>query len=182
MLGGDSVGYLKKPYPENFVDSVFTKREQVTLANTTEEVSLVGYGTGSTLFPADYFFVGKTLEIKTAGILSGTNNDTGTIRIYLGENEIVESVATFPATITNAQYDMWFTLTCISANTFIGQGYTRILAGVGLQTAYTRPIKLLSPITIATNQAYNMDITYQWSAARTTNSITSTNGYILAIK
>lgn len=176
------MGYLRKPVPENFVDCVFTQTEQVTVSNTTTETSLVGDGSGSVLFPADYFSIGKTIEVRTAGLVSGANNDTATVRVYLGTNKLIESVATIPAAITDAEYDVWIVLTCIAADTFMGQGYTRILAGVGLQTAYTRPLKMTAPVTIDTSAAHAFDITYQWNNARTANTITATSGYITAIK
>lgn len=82
------MGYLRKPFVpalvDAFVNGDFTQTQKITLTNTTTETSMVGSGTGSVLYPSEFFVIGKSIDLKAAGFISAKNGHTSTLRIYLG--------------------------------------------------------------------------------------------------
>jgi hypothetical protein len=179
------VGYLRKPFVpalvDTFVNGDFTQTQKITLTNTTTETSMVGSGTGSVLYPSEFFVIGKSIDLKAAGFISAKNGHTSTLRIYLGNIKLVESTLTMPAALTDASYDLYFTLSCVGENLIIGQGYTRIMAGVGQTTSYFRPLRMTADATINASTSNLLNITYQWGTADTGDSVTSTNAIVTSI-
>lgn len=180
------MGYLRKPFVpalvDTFVNGDFAQTQKITLANSTIETSLVGSGAGSVLYPSEFFVIGKSVDVKSAGFISAKNGHTSTLRIYLGGVKLVESTLTMPAALTNASYDLYFNFTCVGENLIIGQGYTRIMAGVGQTTSYFRPLRMIADATIDATTSNLLDITYQWGTADADDSVTSTNAIVTSIR
>ena len=180
------MGYLRKPFVpalvDNFVNGDFTQTQKITIANTTTETSMVGSGTGSVLYPSEFFVIGKSITVTGAGFITAKNGHTSTLRIYLGNVNLVESTLTMPTALTNAAYDLYFNFTCVGENLIIGQGYTRIMAGVGQATSYFRPLRMTADATIDAATSNLLDITYQWGTADADDSVTSTNAIVTSIR
>lgn len=161
--------------------NLFTQTANTTITNTTTETETIGTGIGSAIIPAGYLAAGDTIEINSGGILSGVNGHTATIRIYLGGVKLVESVGSMPATFSNSEFRLKFSLTYRGANKFIGSGFTIVFAGVAFSTAYFRPLMMLSEATVNAGFANAVSITYQWGTANAGDLLITTNGTMDAL-
>ena len=68
------MGYLRKPFVpalvDNFVNGDFVQTQKITLTNSTTETSLVGSGSGSVLYPSNFFIIGKSVSVAAAGFIT----------------------------------------------------------------------------------------------------------------
>lgn len=168
--------FAHRALPEETITRHMIQTENRTVGNTTVETDLIE----PTTFPVGNALTEKEVEMHWTGFVSGVNTDTATVRVYLNTTKIIESVAAMPATFTNASFYADLLLTCRGGGKIIGQGRSVIYAGPGLITSYSRPLQMLSEITVDTTIAQTLRVTYQWSAAKAGNTITTTNANIFS--
>lgn len=178
------MGYLNNPnhIGNNFGINLFSQTENKTVTDTTVETSLLGVGVGSNTFSANFFNIGKSILVQSAGLIAAHNAHTATLRIYFGGVKIVESVAIMPATFTETEFQLNFFLTYRGDNKFIGQGYTTIFAGQAFATSYSRALKMPIEITVDVGIQNSIDLTYQWGTKSTEDVVTSTNCIIESVR
>lgn len=162
---------------------IFTQTASATVGNTTDETSVVGTGVGVTLLPANFWTVGKTIRLKVYGHISCTASDTASVRVKVGSVTVGSSIDdAFPVTLTNSLFIGEVLMTCRTTGatgTLFVQGYTTIYASSSADmTTYGRQIVSTATVTIDTTATGQLNATYQWSAARAGNTITSTNSTI----
>lgn len=162
-----------------YTHSIFNQTETKTIANTTDETSLVGNGIGINVLKANTLEAGKTYRTKIRGLISGLKGITGTIRIKLGNQTLITSVAEMPALLVNNYYESDLSIVCRSidenniADVIICEGKTTILGGVGLNTTYSQALIMTDTTTIDNSIDQMIDVTYQWGTASTSNTISS---------
>lgn len=158
--------------------TLFVQTELKTIENTTTETSLIGNGIGNRSILANKLYLGKTYQSNIKGLISGVKGDTATIRIKIGNQTIIQSIAEIPATLTNTYCESNLTYLCVGITGTTAQilceGKTTILGGVGLNTTYSRSLIMLAPITIDNSIDNQIDVTYQWSVASALNKLTNT--------
>jgi len=162
---------------------IFTQTASATVGNTTTETSVIGTGVGVSLLPANFWVAGKTIRLKMYGHISCTAADTASVRIKVGSVTVASSIDdAFPVTLTNSLFIAELIMTCRTTGatgTIFVQGSTTIYAASSADmTVYGRQIVTTSAVTIDTTATGQLNATYQWSAARAGNTITSTNSVI----
>ncbi len=158
----------------------YSQTQTVVIANTADETSMINRAgaIGSTNFPSDYFKLGKVTRYKISGFITALNNTEATLRLKLGGTAFITSVGIFSGVRSEDYFDIEFMTICQKAGSdgkFIGQGRSLISGGIGLSTAAIRKLGLTTPLDYDTTQNYDVDITYQWTTASASNSLTVTN-------
>lgn len=162
-----------------YTHSIFNQIETKTITNTTDETSLIGNGVGTSVLKANTLEAGKTYRTKIRGLISGIKSVTGTIRIKIGDQTLITSVAEMPALLVNNYYESDLSIVCRStdenniADVIICEGKTTIIGGVGLNTTYSRALIMTDTTTIDNSIDQIIDVTYQWGTASTSNTISS---------
>jgi hypothetical protein len=158
--------------------TLFLQTELKTIENTTTETSLIGNGIGNRSILANKLYLGKTYRSNIKGLISGVKGDTATIRIKIGNQTIIQSIAEIPSTLNNTYCESNLTYLCVGITGTTAQilceGKTTIIGGVGLNTTYSRSLIMLAPITIDNSIDNQIDVTYQWSVASALNKLTNT--------
>lgn len=165
-------------FSRNRSELVYSATGSQTIVNTTTETTQFPAsftGRGLTL-PPNFWEVGKSLQIDLRGLLNATGTPTNTLRIKLGGQTFFTSTGSLPVGL-GADADTMFDyrLTCRSlgvSGQIIGEGYSHLLAGVGLTTANHRGFGMSAAATLDTTQAMTLDVTYQWGAADPANNLT----------
>ena len=165
---------------------LFTQVKDKTVANTTTETSLINTlgAKGSLLLPANILQIGSTLKFKMDGIYNDASTPTATVRIKIGSVTIIESATTIPSNLSNAFFNAEFMLVVRSigtSGTICGEGVTFIKDPATVGAPSMRALQMLTDVNINTTIDNIFDITYQWSAASTSNSLTSRNLVIEAM-
>lgn len=175
---GDDVNLLSGA--ATFVNGVirqFAQTADVTVGNTGSELTLIGSGQGSTTLAANAFRAGRSIRIFAEGVAQRTSGNF-TLRIKLGGSTII-ATATAGAPVGTGADNPWqlnCALTCRTtgaSGTIKGQGMmwmggtTTSISGI--------PLAMTAAATIDTTGTLAIDITAQWSATATTNTITLTN-------
>lgn len=158
-------------------NALFTSGAAVTVANTTTETTLVSTtGLGSTTILNDSVGVGKTFKVKVAGTLSTTGTPTLTFKIKNGSTVLLTSGAVTQATITGESFavEALVTVYAVGATGSVnGQG-TIVVTGSSPVVAKL-PMSGGAAVTVDTTANIALDVTAQWSAASTSNTLTVTS-------
>ena len=147
------------------------------ITNTAVETSLINGGVGSLFVPANGFKVGDSFRAVVAGVLNVANNQTIRIRIKDGASILADSGA---KAITNITGDVFslnvdFTVRALGAAgvaSIVTLGtfhYTKTSNGTTEGFAFNT----INSTTFNTTIGNTLDITVQWGAANTGNSIYS---------
>ena len=147
------------------------------ITNTTVETSLINGGVGTLTVPANGFQVGDSFRVVTAGILNATNNQTIRIRVKSGSVVLLDSTAQPISNITNDVFSLNIDFTIrqlgaagvasiVSLGTF---HYTKTSNATTQGFAFN----VVNSTTFNTTISNTLDITVQWGAASTSNSIFS---------
>jgi hypothetical protein len=147
------------------------------ITNTTVETSLVNGGVGTLIVPANGFQVGDSFRAIIAGVLNTGNNQTITIKVKDGNTILVNSGAKTISNITNNIFSLNidFTIRALGAAgtaSIVTLGtfhYTKTSNGVTEGFAFNE----VNSTTFNTTVSNTLDITVQWGAASTSNSIYS---------
>lgn len=146
------------------------------ISNSIVETTLIPNGVGTLSVQADNFYVGNSFKASMSGELSSSNNQVFKIRIRVNGNIIFESeektISDLEKSLFNSNID--FTVRKDGVNgelAFTGNfGYTDINQGI-LQAV--SGFGFYDIVTIDTTIENTLDITWQWSEAFESNSITT---------
>ena len=147
------------------------------ITNTIAETSLINGGVGTLSVPANGFQVGDSFRAVAAGVLNATNNQTIRIRVKSGSVVLLDSTAQPISNITN---DVWslnidFTIRQLGAAgvaSIVSLG-TFHYAKTSNATVQGFAFNVVNSTTFNTTISNTLDITVQWGAASTSNSIFS---------
>lgn len=158
----------------------YTQTSSSTVANTTNETTLLTSGVGSLTLPANYLTVGKTISVKVSGRHSAVANPGINIRIKLGTTTVLTTGLVASGNSTNDYFEVTGYITCRtvgSSGTVWGDGfYVETGGGTGrFSMANT------STTTINTTVAQTIDVTAQWDTASTSDTLTSDIAFIYSI-
>jgi hypothetical protein len=147
------------------------------ITNTTVETSLINGGVGTLTVPANGFSVGDSFRGVFGGLVTATNNQTITVRVKAGSVILLDSGAQPITNITNNvfTFNVDFTIRQLGAAgvasivTLGGFHYTKTVNGVVEGFAFNS----VNSTTFNTTISNTLDVTIQWGAASTGNSIYS---------
>jgi hypothetical protein len=150
------------------------------ITNTIAETSLINGGVGTLSVPANGFQVGDSFRAVIAGVLNTGNNQTITIKVKAGNNASIILVNSGAKSISNIASDVFslnidFTVRALGAAgtaSIVTLGtfhYTKTSNGVTEGFAFNQ----VDSTNFDTTIDNTLDITVQWGAASTSNSIFS---------
>jgi hypothetical protein len=164
------------PGPANY--GLFAQTANSTIiTNTTVETSLINGGVGTLTVPANGFSVGDSFRGVFGGLVTATNNQTITVRVKAGSVILLDSGAQPITNITNNvfTFNVDFTIRQLGAAgvasivTLGGFHYTKTVNGAVEGFAFNS----VNSTTFNTTISNTLDVTVQWGAASTGNSIYS---------
>jgi hypothetical protein len=152
-----------------------------TITATVVETSLIDGGIGSLSVPANGFSLGDTFSVKFGGIVSAANSETLTIRIKSGSVILGSDTVTFPNTSTRPwQFYATFVIRQIGGTTVAS------IQSNGLYTFHNNSgtilgggFDTLNNTTFDTTILNTLDFTVQWGSSNASNSIYSSNFYLI---
>jgi hypothetical protein len=147
------------------------------ITNTTTETSLVNGGVGTLTVPANAFKTGDSFRAIVAGVVNVGNNQTIRIRVKDGSTILADSGIKTISNITNDVFSLNidFTVRQLGAAgvaSIVALGtfhFTKTSNGVTEGFAWNQ----VNSTTFDTTISNTLDITVQWGAASTSNSIYS---------
>jgi hypothetical protein len=147
----------------------------ITITNTTTESTLIDTGVGTLNVPANGFKVGDTFQGQFMGLLSSLNNATLNFRVKSGSVVLSTSNAqTLPA-ITNG---IWLLTLDFTIRAIGGPGVASIVSfgtfyDIKQSNNQQQGFSFTSTnsTTFDTTIANTLNVTVQWGAASTSNSI-----------
>jgi len=158
---------------------IFSQTNDVTVANTVTETTILGTGKGfplgtPTLDIGD-LTVGKNVQVKVRGIISDTGTPTIRVRVKLGATTIGDTGAiALTGTVTNEEFAVDYMLTCRTTGvtgTVIGSGTFQFDNSASAGLTFGMPST--GTTTIDTTAALAVNVTVEWGAADPANTITS---------
>jgi hypothetical protein len=164
--------------PYTITGGLFAQTANSTpITNTTVETSLINGGVGSLSVPANFFKVGDSFRVVTAGVLNATNNQTIRIRVKAGSIVLLDSLA---QNITNITNDVFSLNVDFTIRQLGGPGVASIVTLGTFHYAKTSnasvqgfAFNVVNNTTFDTTIANTLNITVEWGAANTGNSIFS---------
>ncbi len=147
------------------------------ITNTAVETSLINGGVGSLFVPANGFKVGDSFRAVIAGVINVGNNQTIRIKIKDGNTILADSGAKTISNIVNDVFSLNIDFTVRSLGvagvaSIVALGtfhFTKTSNGVTEGFAWNA----VNNTTFDTTVGNTLDITVQWGAASTSNSIYS---------
>ena len=147
------------------------------ITNTDVETSLINGGVGSLFVPANGFQVGDSFRAVIAGVINVGNNQTIRIKVKDGNTILADSGAKTISNIANDVFSLNIDFTVralggpnvasiVTLGTF---HFTKTSNGVTEGFAFNN----VNSTTFDTTVGNTLDVTIQWGAASTSNSIYS---------
>lgn len=163
---------------------LFTQTADVTVANTTTPTTLLGAGQGSSLLPANYFVVGRTLVIDLAGTrATALVAPNITFTITLGSTTICLT-ATF-ADVGSLSGQQWHLHAEITCRTTGGSGSVSAQGWVELNSTSTVAIRAematISLVTLDTTVSQQAKALVTWGTASASNTATATEARLQTV-
>ena len=149
---------------------LFSQVVDVTVANTTDETTILGAGRGSKTIPANTLDVGSVIVIVCQGHISDTATPTLDLKVKLGGTEVCSTGAeTLAPTFTSEGFTLRIEIACRTTG-----GAGTVVAGGTFEYSAGNQHKLVKTgTTVAdTTAALAVDVTADWSAAAAGNTIT----------
>lgn len=147
----------------------FVATASVTVADTTNETTLIGSGIGNLTLPANFYRVGKVLRIKAAGMVSNTGTPNLTITAKHGAT--VTGSTGGVATEVGLSNTGW-TCEVIHVCRTVGGSGTVMSQGVFNYGANTQVVMANSgAITIDTTTTQALNLTATWGTQSASNTI-----------
>lgn len=158
--------------PQNY-QAQATMSANATVASTAAETSLVGTIVGNMTFAANMLSrVGRQIRIDAWGYVSDTGTPTLQVKLKLGSTVILDSTAiTLGSGISNKLWHFVGTLTVQTA----GASGKVFAQGQFTQNGVVTDIVTTAQISIDLTASLLADLTAQWSASSSSNTITCTN-------
>lgn len=153
---------------------LFTQAAAVTVANTTNETTVVSSTAEGTLtIQKNSTSVGKTFRVKARGYYSNTGTPTLTVKLKAGSTVLLTSGAiTTTTAASNRAFEFEGEVTVYSlgsSGTVRGQGSVSEFGSAVTGIAST------AAVTVDTTANQTLNITVQWGTASASNTITITN-------
>jgi hypothetical protein len=149
----------------------------IPVTGTTTETTLIDGGVGSLSVPANFFKVGDSFRVITAGVLNAANNQTIRIRVKVGSIVLLDSLA---QPITNITNDVFSLNVDFTVRQLGGPGVASIVslgtfhyAKTSNATVQGFAFNQVNSTTFDTTIANTLNITVEWGAADLGNSIFS---------
>jgi hypothetical protein len=159
---------------------IFVQTASATVSNTTSETSIFGTGIGTRTLPANFWTVGKTIEIDIWGHQNADATPANqVVRLKLGTVVVAASAAEGDMLDTNALWHGKFIITCRSTGatgSVIGQGFVNHTEAD--ESVESWDLVATATATINTTAAMVVDVTFQPDAPETATAWTSTNAVI----
>jgi hypothetical protein len=164
--------------PYTITGGLFAQTANSTpITNTTVETSLINGGVGSLSVPANFFKVGDSFRVVTAGVLNATNNQTIRIRVKAGSIVLLDSLAQNITNITNDVFSLNVDFTVrqlgaagVASIVTLGTFHYAKTSNASVQGF---AFNVVNNTTFDTTIANTLNITVEWGAANTGNSIFS---------
>jgi len=165
---------LKQFDTESVSSGTASTTAAVTVGNSTTETSL--WGGAKTIAANRITAAGQNIHIKAQGYFSGLNAAALTIRLKIGAT-VFTLAESLPSAITNSQFriegDLTFSAVGASGAVW-GYVILHYAATTGRIQPYVIPVMLSNASTAwDTTAAKTLDITWQWTAASASNTVTS---------
>ncbi len=159
---------------------VFSQVVDVTVADTTDETSILGAGRGSKTLDAEVLDVGSVIVIVLQGHVSDTGTPTLDLKVALGGTEVCSTGAvTLAPTITEEGFTLRAEIVCRTT----GAGGTVVAGGTFEYGAGNQHKLIKTAVTaVATDGALAVDVTADWGTDDASNTITSQIATISLIK
>lgn len=161
--------------------TLFSQTQAVTVVNTTNELTLVGTGSGSVTIPPNFFTAGKVLRFEGIGIHSAAAAPTIRLRVYFGNTVMLDTTAVTTGNSTNNNFRVFGLITCYTT----GATGTFWAQGMYMEEATAANIFSMAntgTIQIDTTAAQVVNLTAQWGAQSNSDAVTLTNFTIEALK
>jgi len=148
----------------------YVQTSVATVDNSTSELTMIGSGVGSLVFPANYFSAGKTIRIHAAGTISDTGTPNFTCKVKFGSTVLATTGAVAQGTLASDLWTLDWTLTCVTA------GATGTVWSQGVFYSDTSRLNMVNAATIVvdTTGTLTLNVTGQWGAADPANAINTT--------
>jgi len=144
-----------------------------TTTNTAAEVSqLPSSYIGTNILPPYFFKEPKIIRIRAYGYLSTSSGQTVTLKIKMNSTILSESSSAIANGLTDQYFEIDYYIVCYSSGVIRGIGRTILHTGTGLSTPAMRDLITTANTTIDYTIPQTLDLTYQWSSASTSNSVT----------
>ncbi len=164
------------PYFENvrtWFRAAFMGVADATVANTTNEVSLVPPGVGDRVIPAGFFLTsGNTARLILRGTLStGLVPGTATFKIKLNGTTLISgSASALLASVSTSGFQLSTTITARASGKVVGAGDARFVSGLLGQRSFV-DLNLDTPTAITPDVDNVIDVTVAMTVASAQNSI-----------
>lgn len=152
--------------------NIYNRTVNITWSNTTTEFGLMG---SAATFPANFFVVGKRVNVTCVCVFGTLVTDSLTIRLKISSS--TASTFTLPLAAHTADnlkvfYDILCSATGAGGNLCISTTY--ILETAGVYTCYTD----VTDFAIDTTVSHVMSVSEQFSVANVANTITCKMGWV----
>lgn len=163
--------------------SKFSMSASATVANTTDETTLIGAGSGSITIPANTLLIGMVIRVSVAGVYSAIAVP-GTLQFRvrmggIGGTVVLDSGAQTPtANAANRLFEisgMIQVRTIGGSGTVFSQGKAIVASAAG--TAVIWDMETTAAVTIDTTVANDLQVSADWQTADPGNTITATNAF-----
>ena len=145
-----------------------------TIANTTDEVTVLGSSIGSMTLAANILVPGRTFRIINRGTIGTTGNPTLRFRAYAGTTVIVDTGAVaLPGVPVGANFVGGVVVTCRTTGvtgTVVASGDFTFQTTLGQLTTGTNWAPITTS-TIDTTKPITFKITAQWGTASPSNTL-----------
>lgn len=154
----------------NKIISAFVSTEDVIVANTIDESTLLGAGNGSLTIPANSTQVGDRFSFSLQGIFSASANPTMRIQLKSGLVLLADTGAQVISNLTNGHW----VIVGDAVTRSIGVTGSTIISG-SLQTSGGDHFQFVNlvPVVIDTTIERTVDATVIWGTAAAGNTITN---------
>lgn len=170
--GGLTIGspYVFPRYQAPIIPFGLATTAPVTVANSNTATTILGSSYfGSATIPAGWA-AGKTVRIHASGLYGSTATPTLTIDVILGGVTIASLVPTILGSTSNDGWELDYSFTATDLVTVIGAGCFK---NVGTAGAIIGGCASGSTNTLNFGTAQTLDLKATWSAASSSNTITS---------
>jgi hypothetical protein len=171
---------FKMPF-KKYADTIkFAQTATVTVADTTNETTLVGAGEGSLSVLKNSTLVGKTFKITGAGVYSNTGTPTLNLQVKLGAVAIAATGAV--TTVTGASNRV-FTFDILVTVRSVGGSGTAFAQGLLFENSTQKiwPMGNTSTVAVDTTANLAFNVTATWGTGSASNTISLTNLAIVEV-
>lgn len=145
---------------------MFTSSSSVTVVSTNAETTLLGSGVGSLTVKAAKLVEAKTIRIEGYGFVSTTGTPTLTIKFKIGGTEFCSVVTSPGSSVSGVGFVFKLDFTCFHTGS-TGDGYA--YGTVTINGTVNHMIGSLTTVNTTIDNA--LDVTAQWSASSSSNSV-----------